>query len=268
MGTEAIKRASTVVPVRETPNGLEVFLVKRSRSVAFMPSAWVFPGGKVDETVDQPSELPVDGLDIVAGRMGLTPLGAGPAVIAGVRELFEETGIWLGTPGSTLGLEMGWGTPAEARSLREVCALLGMRLDVGGLIPWSRWVTPPQEPRRYDTWFFVARVDQRVGRHDEHETVDSRWLPLEEAVRGSESGDLPMAPPTWWTLRTLLQVGSWSAIQTSRVDLRPIQPVLLSDSQSGLLLALPGHPDHAEPARDDVPPSITFSQGRWWAQPR
>ena len=44
------KPASTVVLVRdslETPQKLEVLMVRRSAGMAFGASAWVFPGGKV-----------------------------------------------------------------------------------------------------------------------------------------------------------------------------------------------------------------------------
>jgi 8-oxo-dGTP pyrophosphatase MutT (NUDIX family) len=66
--------AATVLVTRETNTGLEVLLLKRHRDLAFMPGAWVFPGGKVDE-----------------GDAGSSDLER--ARSAAVREVYEEAGI-------------------------------------------------------------------------------------------------------------------------------------------------------------------------------
>jgi len=44
--TEA-RPASTVIPVRDAENGLELLLVQRNPAARFMGGAWVFPGGAV-----------------------------------------------------------------------------------------------------------------------------------------------------------------------------------------------------------------------------
>ena len=46
--TEA-RPASTVIPVRDGENGLELLLVQRNPKSRFMGGAWVFPGGAVNE---------------------------------------------------------------------------------------------------------------------------------------------------------------------------------------------------------------------------
>lgn len=66
--------AATVLVTRERDAGLEVLLLKRHRDLAFMPGAWVFPGGKVDED-----------------DAGSTDLER--ARSAAVREVHEEAGI-------------------------------------------------------------------------------------------------------------------------------------------------------------------------------
>ena len=68
---------------------LEVLLLQRSHKAAFMPRAWVFPGGSVE---------PADG----EGEAGLRACA--------VRELEEEAGISL-EPGSELILFSRWITP-------------------------------------------------------------------------------------------------------------------------------------------------------------
>lgn len=42
--------AATILLVRDAPDGLEVFMVKRHHQVDFVSGALVFPGGKVDKT--------------------------------------------------------------------------------------------------------------------------------------------------------------------------------------------------------------------------
>ena len=50
-GTVAEPRhAATVVVLRSSPDGLEVFLMRRSASMGFAAGMYVFPGGSVQET--------------------------------------------------------------------------------------------------------------------------------------------------------------------------------------------------------------------------
>ena len=46
----SLRPAATVMIFRQAPSGPEVLLLQRSRQVGFFPSAWVFPGGRVDDT--------------------------------------------------------------------------------------------------------------------------------------------------------------------------------------------------------------------------
>jgi|TARA_B100001094_G_scaffold62210_1_gene57992 8-oxo-dGTP pyrophosphatase MutT (NUDIX family) len=41
--------ASTVIPIRDSANGLEVLMIKRNTKLSFAEGMWVFPGGKVEE---------------------------------------------------------------------------------------------------------------------------------------------------------------------------------------------------------------------------
>src|SRR5215212_9465876 len=46
--------------------------------------------------------------------------------------------------------------PIRRCAVRETEEETGVRLDPGELLPWAHWVTPEFEPRRYDTYFFLA----------------------------------------------------------------------------------------------------------------
>lgn len=71
-----MRRAGTVVLLRDRPEGLETLLLRRNSKIAF-GGMWVFPGGRVDEP---------DGVGLGADD----DLGA--ARRAAVREAYEETG--------------------------------------------------------------------------------------------------------------------------------------------------------------------------------
>jgi beta-phosphoglucomutase-like phosphatase (HAD superfamily) len=87
-------------------------------------------------------------------------------------------------------------------------------------------VTPEEEPRRYDTRFFVAGLpgDAAVAAHPA-EAEGERWLPPGEAAADQS---LPMLPPTRYTLRDLAAFGSVDAALAAGADRRVerILPVL------------------------------------------
>lgn len=253
--------ATTVVLARPAPGGAEVFLLRRSRAVGFMPNAWVFPGGRVDaadaDFVDQGGEA-------AASRLGMSAAALRPWLVAAVREVFEESGLWL-----------GHGSPSpddRARllggaSFADVARAAGLVADLEGLVPWSWWVTPAVEPRRYDTRFFLARAPAGEASPDAGETVEARWTRPVEAVRAAEAGELPMAPPTWWTLRELMDTGDLDDWLAAERSIHPIEPIGHA-TDAGVELWLPGHPEHPTPAIPGLPPRVVFSQGRWWAGDR
>lgn len=86
----AIRRAATVMLVRDGPSGIEVLLLRRSATSAFAADAFVFPGGALDDADGDSFER------------------------AAVRELFEEARLRL--PIDALVRFSHWITPpGEAR---------------------------------------------------------------------------------------------------------------------------------------------------------
>ena len=251
--------------LRPETQGFTVFMMQRNRRTGFMPTAWVFPGGRVDACDGASQEWLTDGAT-GADRMGLPLEDARAFGVAAVRETFEESGIWLGE--GTLGAEHRERLLGDKEELSAVVEP-DTCVDLDGLVPWSWWVTPEIEPRRYDTRFFVAVVPgNTLGVHDAREALDSRWVRPAEALAAAEDGRLPLAPPTWWTLKELAEFSCVDEVlkaAASRVQ-RPIQPILSMDSGEGWTLKLPGHPEHSEPAIPGLPLAVGFSQGRWWAR--
>ena len=259
------RKASTVIVLRPSSDGFEIFMVQRNRRTGFMPNAWVFPGGRVDEEDAAPS-LPTKGGVGAISAMELEVQDGRAFLVAALRETFEETGIWLGQGELTEGVRdrMMSGACSFESALRESQAI--MELD--RLHPWSWWVTPKIEPRRYDTRFFLAITDgSSLGRHDERESVNSDWLRPSVALKRAAEGDFPLAPPTWWTLKELATLGSLDAVKgvlAERIH-RPIQPVLSANEAGEWMLKLPGHPEHPDPPIMGLPVAVRFEQGRWWA---
>jgi len=84
-----------------------------------------------------------------------------------------------------------------AAAVREFEEETGVRLERSALVPFSHWITPPGEGRRYDTHFFLAVApEDQTPVADEHETHEGRWLDPRDALRGHREGTLRLMYPT------------------------------------------------------------------------
>src|SRR4051812_34254199 len=81
--------SATVVVMRDTAAGLQVFMVRRHEQTAFMAGAFVFPGGRVD-----PADQWSDRADSEPPA-GLADAATVAYRAAALRELFEEAGVLL-----------------------------------------------------------------------------------------------------------------------------------------------------------------------------
>lgn len=114
-----------------------------------------------------------------------------------------------------------------AAAVREVLEETGVLLTVDALMPWSRWITPEFEPRRFDAYFFLAALPagqsaRTVGGEADH----ALWRPPAAAL------DLPMLPPTSRTLRELAEhstVEQALAAATGRDATTPVRPKVVED---------------------------------------
>lgn len=217
------RHAATIVLAREAAaSGFEVLMLKRPSTARFAAGAYVFPGGKIDEgDVDEELEP----------RMPKSGRGAEPeAVLAALRELFEETGLLL----ADRRLE-----PAVEARVRE--ELLADERTFGGVARehdlsftsihvcyFARWITPSRFARRYDTRFFLAELP--ADRPDftpelTAELADSLWVTPARAVKLFRTGHLPMLFPTRMTLQTLAGFGSIDRV-FDRYATRAVEPVM------------------------------------------
>lgn len=95
-----------------------------------------------------------------------------------------------------------------AAAVRETREETGIEVDPAGLLPLTRWVTPPGLPSRYDARFFAAFVpagtDVTVS---SDEVADWRWLTPDAALEAVGDGTLDMWQPTVVTLQQLGALG-------------------------------------------------------------
>ena len=177
--------SATVLLLRDGAGGLEVFMVERSVRVGAFPGAMVFPGGKV---APEDSSAALRALADNAESLDDEAFGF---AVSSVREAFEECGVLLAhRDGATLTdnelAPLAGFREAIGRSRIPFARFLadhGLRLDLAGLAPFSRWVTPAFRPKRFDTVFFLAAVppDQTLS-HDGSETVHGLWIRPQDAI--------------------------------------------------------------------------------------
>ncbi|WP_051366460.1 NUDIX hydrolase [Hamadaea tsunoensis] len=117
-------------------------------------------------------------------------------------------------------------TAANA-ALREVREETGYELDRADLIPWSRWLTPDFEPRRFDTYFFVGALRSAAEVVDDSGEAEAHlWIMPADAVTRYASGELSMLPPTAVTLRELAGHGTIDAVRAEAVHHDLAQPII------------------------------------------
>jgi 8-oxo-dGTP pyrophosphatase MutT (NUDIX family) len=202
--------AATVVLLRPAGTGFEVYAIQRAATMAFAANMYAFPGGTVDprDSATEPGWAGPTPLDW-AQRLGLDEPTARAVVCAAVREVFEESGVLLAgpDPATVVGDVSGdeWEAARVALVAREVgfaelLAARGLVLRTDLLAPWARWLTPEFEPRRYDTYFFLARLPVgQVTRDVGGEAAHVTWAGPGELA----DGPAVMLPPTRVTLRQL-----------------------------------------------------------------
>lgn len=247
------RRAATVMLLKDTAAGTVVHMLRRRASMAFAGGAYAYPGGGVDPRDDE-HHIRWAGPTRAwwAERLGVDETTAQAIVCAAVRETYEEAGVLLAGPapdsvvGDTTGAE--WEADRAALVARDFS--FAEFLDRRGLVlrsdllgAWTRWITPEFEPRRYDTFFFVAALPQgQRTRNASTEADRTVWIRPQEAADGYDKGELLMMPPTIATLRQLAPYAT-AADALAAAPARDLTPVLakarLEDDE--IVLSWPGH---------------------------
>jgi 8-oxo-dGTP pyrophosphatase MutT (NUDIX family) len=227
-----------VVIVRESapgsPEPLEVWMIRRKKSMKFLGGYYAFPGGRVD-TADGAAEALACcyGFDARSAEATFPGHDGGPALafwVTAIRELLEESGILLACDPA--------GRPIDGResSTREAIGSLRKDLMAGTPLPtllarhgWacdlrhlrylSHFITPASSPIRFTARFFLCRVpvDQAPALFTE-ETSEAFWIHPGEGYRRFIAGDMAMAEPAEYGLGYLAQFRSVDELWSAHAD--------------------------------------------------
>ncbi len=209
--TATAKDSASILIIRDGDvhpvyGSLQILMVKRHKNIKFAGGAYVFPGGKLDpadkalEESDQKASLE----NISAEFRGLR--------YAALREVFEETGLVIGTiKGQPIGEEIRKTLDAQYRpdflagkiTLAEFLDQSGVVLDMSDCLPFAHWITPKVYPIRFDTRFFLCVASEgQIPSPDGHEITEVEWMHPMTLV---EESDGVLMFPTMMNLKKLGQ---------------------------------------------------------------
>jgi len=197
-----IRLASTVILLREEAGTMQVLMVRRNQQIDFMSGAMVFPGGKLET-----DDLDPAWRDLVHGWAEVPEIERA-ARIAAAREVFEEAGLLMvhgedpfisqETDEARKAIESG--TLKFADFVRHQ----GVRIDITAFTLFSRWLTPPVVPKRFDTFFYLAALPTgQVAVSDGRETVETEWIAPDQALDLAAKGARTIVFPTRMNLKLL-----------------------------------------------------------------
>lgn len=292
------KKATTVILLREcAPEGFEVFLLKRHEKSSFMGGNFVYPGGKVDredgslELCSYSRGITFEDAHPIFGRT-LSPEESFAYWIAGIRELFEESGILLAYDHD--------GNPFEYKNEEDrrrfidyrdqlqkgkmtICQIAkesNILLALDQLYYYAHWITPEARSERFDTRFFLARHPEgQEASYDQKETIEGIWLSPQRALEENLNRKIALSPPTLKTLEDLSWFKSIEEVFNSLKgkEIRPILPILTKITGDPIIVFLwdpdyeifqkgeiPSPIDHGRPSRvDDNTTRLILKEGIW-----
>jgi 8-oxo-dGTP pyrophosphatase MutT (NUDIX family) len=180
-----IKNAATVILLRGSQKNPEVLMGQRGKNASFMPNKFVFPGGALDpgdSEIDFNGDIPTKCIEKL--RLKADPSLAKPLIAAGIRELWEETGLILG---SKLKTKMD----SIPKNWKDFFAL-GYQPSADNIEFVFRAITPPGRTRRFDARFFLLSSDNIKGDLDDFSKASGelshlQWIEL----NSTQNLDLP-----------------------------------------------------------------------------
>ncbi len=230
------REAATVVLVRGHGERLEVFWVRRSDAVNVMPGFHAFPGGKADA---EDAELPI---------AGAAPGDERVLRACAIREAFEEMGVLVGLDGPAP-------EPAALASDRDRVLAGGVRfVDLARERGWNfradrlpfagRWQTPPFAAVRFDTIFWLARLEDAQQPHVRPGELESgEWIRPLDALQRWTDGACAFAAPMLYVLQALAEGEERLPERLAEAPARARSPVRRIELKWGIVL----HPMKTRP---------------------
>ncbi|KAI0683303.1 hypothetical protein BC835DRAFT_1395834 [Cytidiella melzeri] len=199
----AIPRLSASLIVINQRN--EILLVHRNPKSSAFAGVHVFPGGNYDEKQDR-------------GSLQMTA----------IRETFEETGLLLASPArssrtGSRGRELSDAELDAARErvhaqkemFGEFLEKCGLSADVDELMSFTRWTTPANQPRRFQTQFYVTflsgggqftsgnKLDRLPTPDGGQEVISARFVHPSDILLECARREITLMPPQFYLVSTL-----------------------------------------------------------------
>jgi 8-oxo-dGTP pyrophosphatase MutT (NUDIX family) len=226
-------------------------MVVRHHAIEFAAGALVFPGGRVEESDYDLAATGCpnpDGLDTEALAYR----------VAAIRETFEECGVLLARPlgsdrlidAETLArLEDQHRGALNAGSIGfdSVLGSEGLQPAPDLLVHFAHWITPAQQPKRYDTHFFLAEAPtEHLAVHDGREAVESIWITPSRALADTEAGRFKLV---FATAKNLEKLGRAHTVKDALNSARSatvvtVQPTGTKLEGSRRLMRIPAEADY------------------------
>jgi 8-oxo-dGTP pyrophosphatase MutT (NUDIX family) len=234
--------AATLALLRDRPDGeVETLLIQRHGRSKFAAGDHVFPGGKIEaDDVPADAERFCRGLTVetAAGRLG-GDLGWRDALgywVGAIREAFEEVGLLLACGRDGRFVRIGPADEARYATYRDACQSSNLAffdmlraesltLATDGLAYFAHWITPEENPIRFDTRFFVAVAPpEQAAVADGTEIVGVRWLTPDEAMGALGRKEITLRRPTIENLKLLAGPGA-AAERVARLGQREVKTI-------------------------------------------
>jgi 8-oxo-dGTP pyrophosphatase MutT (NUDIX family) len=259
---------------------VEVLVIRRHESLAFMGGMWVFPGGALapsDRAPETLARIPASartrcGQFLTLQGAPLPPEECLGLTVAAFRETYEETGVMLAShaTGARLSATEANALEAERKAVAEDATLFpgllrryDLVLDVERLVYWAHWITPSNAPRRFDTRFFLAVAPaEQTARIDTIEAVEHAWMTPAALIVAADKDAMPISQPTLYNLMeldaALRASGSVEALlQLARA--RRVAPVLPKVMREGrAVMVLPWDVEYAALPGEAAPPATDY----------
>ncbi len=203
--------AATLMLLRDSANGIEVLMTRRSPTASFAPGVYVFPGGALD-----PEDAAIAVNEKQCTWRAEQSVRERHSAVAAIREAFEELGILLGSNPQYFNRDQALAPQLSARA-EKFCA--------NQLFCFSHWVTDRDLPKRFDVLFFAARMPEgQEAVADEGEQFEPTWVSPAAALAEYEARRFKIIFPT---IRTLKQLCKFATVQDVLNDCerRPLEHI-------------------------------------------
>jgi 8-oxo-dGTP pyrophosphatase MutT (NUDIX family) len=251
--------ASTLVLLRDRPaGGVEILLIQRHGKSKFAPGDHVFPGGMIEVEDDPPDAASwCAGLDGARAGHVLGPTDGTRTALAhwvgAIREAFEEVGVLLAVDAGGRAPRIDPVTLAEYRracqkdhrAFWDLVRRERLTLTTDRLAYFAHWITPEENPIRFDVRFFAAPMPEgQTAEADAHEIVGVRWLSPGEAFAAQSRGEISLRRPTVANLKIFADApsvaGALAAV--AGLDIPTIRPRVVKGPDGQAQALMPGDP--------------------------